>query len=687
LHDCADVLAGRASSPYHRARDARENQGRRSDLPLESAPSTRMSKRSLAILLVLLVVARACLVLSLSDVFFYGEELGKGAAAKAMLDGLGVEHYKLSYGYHEGGGFVVTHLKALAFLLVGENVLAHKLVALFMTSILLLVGLWFTGEHFGRRAGWIFGLLFVCAPAAFQRCSLIDVGTHFEAMIFIVLILHFAFRIAFPPWKSGAAAAPSSVPGMHRRALDHIGLGLSAGFGIYFSLQCAPAIACAVVCVIAAERSAIFRRATAIAIAAFAIGAWPLWWMMSHVGLAALIVRGHDFGRGTSVIDGLRGLFAPLRGSVVEACALALYAVVIGWGLWRLSKSSRARRAIEPGRSLDSFTARDSTKAAGAGSPDAAARDTAVGAWERLDRALASRKALVLLAYIALFVALYLTSGLAIEYRGHWFFFLRLTAVWFMGIVLFAAVSLVACRDGSNALPPAPPLFRGLYFGALTLLLLAGLLDVFDVMGEGRPGEMARNARLLATTKGYDYSEYLDKFVNHLDAPEEQKIAVLLRYRDDPELLWPSIDHSMFEHSQLPLQDVLDISRRSFGEGWVASLKGLGPYLFTTNGFSLDNEFARILEAPAETQEVLAEAIGRTGKGLKIDLEHIEKEIRASVPPQWRQAFLRGTGWRIHKINRLHPERALEFIAQQSAEDQVPLRAGYDAAVAMNTLK
>jgi hypothetical protein len=621
---------------------------------------TRMTKRSLAILLALLVVARACLVLSLSDVFFYGEEMGKGAAAKAMLDHLGVEHYMIAYGYHEGGGFVVTHLKALAFLLVDECVLANKLVALFTTSVLLLVGCWFASEHFGRRAGWIFGLLFVLAPAAFQRCSLIDVGTHFEAMIFIVLILHFALRIAFADreWPLADERARK------RRSLrDHIGLGLSAGFGLYFSLQSLPAIACGGLCVLVARRRAIASRATLAAVGAFVVGALPLVWMMSNVGMAALVVRGHDLGAGTSAADAWRGLFEPLRarGNALHWFEFAIYPLVIAIGIAWMWRDARSGAKACADRS-------------------AASSMQSAAECEARDPACARSKAIVVLGYLALYVALYVASGLAIGYYGHWFFFLRLSPVWLMGIVLIAAVSRVLLTSSSAVA-------RTTYAAALGVLAISGAIDVVAVMREGRPSAMGANARTLLATKGYSYSEYLDKFVHHFDASEEDKIKVLLRYRDERELLWPSIEHSLFEHSDTRLDDILAISQRAFGAGWIESLKGLGPYFFRTSGYNLDAEFDAIAHAPAETQQALAEAIGRTGRGLKIDPPRIEQELHALVPPQWRSAFLRGTGWRIHQITRLHPEHADALIAHADESDQPAVRAGYDAAVAANRLE
>ena len=46
---------------------------------------------------VALAALRALSIVALSDVFFWGEELEKGAAAKALLDGIDVAHHRLAY--------------------------------------------------------------------------------------------------------------------------------------------------------------------------------------------------------------------------------------------------------------------------------------------------------------------------------------------------------------------------------------------------------------------------------------------------------------------------------------------------------------------------------------------------------------------------------------------------------------
>jgi hypothetical protein len=591
-----------------------------------------MSKRSFAILLVLLVATRALVVLALADVFFFGEELGKGAAAKAILDGLDLDYYQLAYGYHEGGGFVVTHLKLLAFVLAGPNVLSHKLVALFTTSVLLAVGAWFVGEHFGRRAAWIFGILFVLCPSSFARFSLFALGTHFEALIFIVLILQFAFRIAFAPPEIGGTGAEHGGG----RLRDWIGLGLAMGFGLYFSLQTVTATAIASACVIASLRRRVLGRPALGALGAFAVGALPLWWMLGHVGLDALRVRGQTLGSGTRIGAAMYDLAEPLlvHGSLRDWLALAPYPIVIGLGL--------------AARPLD----------------DA----------ERIART----KALWLLAFVALFMVLFFASGLAVSFLGHWFFFLRLSGLWLMSIVL---VSAFAARLLDRGLAQ-----RVACAVSLALLVACGALDLFALIREGRPHEIADNWRLVTHTKGYDYSEYLDKLVYHFDASDERKIAILTRYRDDPELLLPSINHSLFEKSQLALADVIDTCRSAYGANWLVSLKGLGPYIRASNFYVFGDEITAIEKAPFELQPYLAEAAGRTGLGLRIDAERIEHEFHAEVPPTLRPFFLRGTGWRIHRIHRMDRDGALELITHASIEDRPAIRAGYEAAVQANTL-
>lgn len=575
-----------------------------------------MNRRPFVLLLSLLLLTRAALVLGLADVFFYGEELAKGAAAKAMLDGVGVEHWQKVYVYHEGGGFVVTHLKALFFVLVGENVLAHKLAALLVTSVVLLAGLRLVREAFGERAALVFGLFFVFAPAAFLRFSLLSLGTHFEALLFLALVAHCTLRVA-----------ERERP----RARDWLSLGLAAGFGLYFSLQTAPAIGASALYLALFARRRFSPRSVALALAGFAAGVAPWLFFFSRAGLDALRVRGQALGgqRGTSALDAFLGLFEPLRsqGDLFDWLAIVLYPLVIAAGF--------ALRTPRPA-------------------------------------ALERRPALLVIFVLGLYLAAYCASGLAVPSGGHWVFFWRLSTLWFFANVLFAAAVARLWERGTRARLAA---------SLATLALFAGnLQDLASMLAGGRP-TLAENARWLADTKGYDYVEYLDKFKTRLAGTESEKIALLRGFDDDPELLDPSIAHSLFDRSPLAIDGVLAILRQGFGDRWETAAKGLGTCLAPDGRFDVAGAFERLAAAPPEAHVALAEAIGRTGRGLKVTPERIALELAGvDVPESLREPFWRGTGWRLAHFHRDRPERALAVIDAADEPTRSSARAGFEAA-------
>ena len=568
-----------------------------------------MTKRSLALLVALLVATRALLVLACADVFFYGEELGKGAAAKAMIDRLPVAHYQLNYVFHEGGGFVVTHLKALAFLLVGESLLAHKLVAIALTSILLVVGVVFTRETFGDRAAKIFGLLFVLCPDSYLRFSLLDLGTHFEALIFIALILHYAYRILR---AKGVELA------------DWAKLGLASGFGIYFSLQCAPAIACAGLYLVLGLQRRVICAGLAVATLAAIAGAAPLLMMLKLGGMDAIRVRGQD------VVS---------EGGISAAQSLADLAQaldVVGW-IWVASYITLVAVGFVRHRG----------------------RDVAL-------------PALGLVGYMALFSALYLFSGLAVGTDGHWFIFLRTSALWFFATVLVAAFS---ARETSGWLARA-------HYALVAL----GLVAMLTVLQTGRPAHPLENARIVARTKGYNYVEYFDKFLGHFQLAPADQVRLLMKFEDDSDLLPTAIAHCVFEKSELPLARVLGISKSSFFPRSTEGLLGLGHYLHPDQGYDVPAAFREIESAPEDMRPILAEALGRAGIGPRFRLERIALQLACDVPPKLRDAYVRGAGWRVYFATRLDSDKARAFIAEQPEADRAALTAGCEGARASNTL-
>ena len=359
-----------------------------------SAPERREGRyggpRAIGLCVLAFVAARAVLVLSVADVFGFGEELAKGAAAKAMLDGLGVAHYRLAYVYHEGGGFAVTHLKALLFLLVGPSVLAHKLAALLTSALVLAAALSCAARHLNRPPLGLITAAFVLAPASMQRASLLSLGTHFEALLFVVLVLHFTLRIA---------ARPRGEPCRRR---DLWMLGLASGFGLYFSPLVAPALAVAGVAL--PLRGRLGARDGLRILLGFLLGALPLWIMLALAGTAALLVRGE--------VEAAR---APLSLGASLVSLAAPIAVSRDPGVWAAAAATLALSVVS---------------------------------LRRIPRATSA----VVLGYLGCYALAYVASGLAVRYDPeNWMLQLRLAPCWLFGTLLAADGCTELWRRGGAA--------------------------------------------------------------------------------------------------------------------------------------------------------------------------------------------------------------------------------------------
>jgi len=545
-----------------------------------------MSRRWLWWVLALLVLTRAALVLSCADVFFYGEELAKGTAAKALLDRLPAGYLELNYGVHEGGGFAVSHLKALFFVLVGQNLLAHKLAALTVSALILLAGWRLCRVHLGERAALVFGLLFVLCPAAQLRFSLLGLGTHFEALLFIALVLQLALSI-------GAQAEAS--------ARELVALGLAAGFGLYFSLQTAPVSACAAL--------------------------WILWQRRGRptpreLGLAALRPAPQTAAPRASLGDALAGFGTALG----EADFFDwLYLVAFGAGAWIALRCSRPARLVA--------------------------------------------------GWLALFLALYFGSGMATG-NANFFFFLRLSPLWFGGLLLaaraFATLSGRALRVGT---------------AVLVALLLGGVQDLSALLDDARPGALRENWRLLVTTQGYDYREYLERFLWHLDTTDAARVEVVKHFEADPRLLAPELAAALYNPPKGELPALVDEWRKCWGEGWQLGLPGFGLVVDPSFGHQLEQGFARIAAQPEAERQGLAEGLGRIALGLKYDEDKLREAASFPAPPDLRASFLRGGGWRLYLLQRLRPDRARKFLDTLPADARPEFERGWREAAEQHTLR
>jgi hypothetical protein len=373
-----------------------------------------MGSRSLCLLVLALLVTRGALVWSLGDVFFYGDELEKGAAAVALLDGLGGEvgHHRLAYHYYEGGGFVVSLLDALAFRVVGPNLLALKLVALAFNVGILLAGCSLAKRAFGEPAALLFGLLFVLAPESVQKNSLLTLGIHWQALLFGLVVLDRGGRIA--------------LDGDGSRS-NWLWLGLAAGFGAYFNYLVGLTLAFVGLWILARRTKLLFSRPALWGWGGLALGLAPLAVMYMLVGEEIVDIHGASlFGGGD-----FAGRIGPFLASIyVGRTPLDLVAAV-----------------LIPAVPIVAAAALLTTEA--------------------------RRWAVFLSAYLLLFLVVYATSAFFSGPVRHYFAFHRLSQPWIVSLLL-AAGGLAALRArGGFARTVATAAL-----GALLLIGARGTFDV-----------------------------------------------------------------------------------------------------------------------------------------------------------------------------------------------------------------
>jgi len=610
------------------------------DTPHDNRNGDRRWRLTLAALALLLLAVKLLLVLSLADVFFYGEELEKGTASKAMLDGLGVPHHQLAYHYYEGGGFAVSHLTALAFALVGECLLAHKLVSLGFNLAILLVGASFVRRRFGDAAGTLFGVLLVLAPPGFQKISLLNLGIHFESSLFLLAIIALA---------AGVLLDADERP---RRRLFL--LGVVCGLGLYFNYQNLPLVGYALGLVALLRPRRLLGGGLELAALGLFLGLLPLLATWVQVGPEVFDIHGTAlFGGGDAKpagrtaephLDTVRSILWSKSAWELPATGLRVALPLLGAALFL------RRRGPRPGAPGE------------LGAPDAPARAY-----------------LFVLAYLALFALVYLASPFGVGRIYHHFLLQRLTPFWVLGTVLTAAALGRLLGSGASR--------RRLGLAAAAVLVVGGALETARIAAAGRPAELLRNARILLETKGYTYPEYFAKFVRHLDGDYRDKIDVLVRFDEpDRELLYSGIAWVVFDRVQATRQELLTLVRSTDREHWQEFAVGFGPYLYRLAREDLGRAVELIESYPAELREPFLEAVGRRGIFLRAHPDKLREELELIGARDPGSAYWRGFGHRVYLAHRLDPDGAEAFLAGLRPGRRAPARAGYEYALGLHSL-
>ena len=297
-------------------------------------------KEKLAILgfCLLLICVRLYVATTSGAPYERGEEYVRGAAAIAvtggLLDSINAELESLDeptvgpealfYHPYEGGGFVHALLTVPAFAWFGPSLLAHKFVAIGFELLVLLAGFCLVREVFGPRALLPFGLLWIFSPLPFQELALLNLGIHYQALVF-------QFSVA------------ALGLGVLRSAPRPLSLGLLGGFGLFYNYQLAPLIGLLALAFLAGRH--LDLRGWGRLVLGFALGGLPLWWMLGATGTAMFDIHGQTFGNEGLRSVGLGTVLANLVANLGPRGWLQLLAL-LGLGLFAGLRGPRAARGI-----------------------------------------------------------------------------------------------------------------------------------------------------------------------------------------------------------------------------------------------------------------------------------------------------------------------------------------------------
>ena len=598
---------------------------------LFASSSSTPSRSTLVLLLVgFALLVKVVLLLTRSDVFFYGEELEKATAAKGMLESVPIAHHKLAYHYYEGGGFVISHLKAFAFWLVGPTYLANKLVSLVSIAFVLAAAVVFLRRHFSGEAAFWFGMLFVFAPESFQKLPLLSLGIHFEACLFLILMFDLTLSIAEL---------------RERRWSRFLALGLVAGLGTYFSYQVLPAAGYCGLYLLIRKPHIILGPKGLTGLVGFAVGLAPLVWMYTLVGDAIFdvhgtaLVGGTDYGANS--VRAREFLLSVFSGkSAGELLLPVAYVVATAFSVWSLSREHEHDRSAQRG------------------------------------------PALFLVFFVAFWLLIYAVSPFVQGHAYYYYYFNRFIPLW-LSVTMLIATWLGRMRLSEERLTRRMGFFVG------SLLVAFGVYATQRVIVEGRPTHVPENWTILTKTRGYTYAAYFAKLKNHLDGTLEEKLDAVSAFGDDDRLLYPAIALEFLTPEQLAregdpgFEELLARLEAWNAEALPQLLRGLGPYIHARTRGDIPAALRSIQGFEERHRVPLWEAVGRYGNGFLHAIhgpEQVRAEVQVGLGQPGAEHYFFGQGERIYTLFRLRPDQARAFIETLPEEARPALHRGYEDA-------
>lgn len=178
-------------------------------------------KKAFIFIVLLFLVTRIALIIFAPQELIDDSEFCRGAIAKEIIEGRSWPLYLYQNEMHSGGSLIIGAFLGIFFFLFGQNFLAIKLCALFISLFSFSIIFLILKRYFNQRAAVFSALFFIFSPTAFTAFSVILLGEHFESILFTVTAMALFFKLL-------------STSNCAQRLFLSACLGLICGFGVYF---------------------------------------------------------------------------------------------------------------------------------------------------------------------------------------------------------------------------------------------------------------------------------------------------------------------------------------------------------------------------------------------------------------------------------------------------------------------
>lgn len=419
-------------------------------------------------------------------------------------------------------------------------------------------------------------------------------------------------------------------------------LGCASGFGLYFSYQIALTLVVVGALLAGAARRELTSPRVVWAGVGALVGATPLAWMYATTGNAVFDIHGADWSGGSKP-----------KLELLSAFARSLFE---GRPLW--DGIGVLLVALVP--------------------------MAALAAWKSIESRALRWVLATLVAHALLFLAAYLASGFTVGAVYLNFLLHRLTPLWFLGILITALAATHA---------------RWLRWGALALVVCGGI-DAARMVRDASPGTWRANWSALTSTKGYRYSQYLQKIAPRIAGTRSQKLQTLLRFHEVPRTrLERCLGIALYGSGEGSFESVSAEIRAAGVDDPSDFYRGMGLMLMRHQGREFRPRVDAVLPFPAEIRDPLLEGIGAFGQSWEFGAEDtVLGEARLAADMGLPEALSVGLGRRLYeavgdtRIKRYFERRKgplfldrsrLEAVLAEAPEaTRAALRRGFEAEAA-----